>query len=42
MMARLRADLEAELGPGRFEVAWERGKRLDVEAVAAELLKEWM
>jgi predicted ATPase/class 3 adenylate cyclase len=37
---RLRAELEAELSPDEFAAAWERGKSLDVDKVAAEVLAD--
>jgi predicted ATPase/DNA-binding CsgD family transcriptional regulator len=41
LLSRLRADLEAELGPLVYAAAWERGKTLDLEATAQELLAEF-
>jgi predicted ATPase/DNA-binding SARP family transcriptional activator len=39
MLTRLRADLQAEIGPGNYMAAWERGKELDVTKVAAKLME---
>jgi predicted ATPase/transcriptional regulator with XRE-family HTH domain len=38
LLAALRAELEAELGAEAYTAAWERGKGLDVESVAAALV----
>ncbi len=38
LIARLRADLEAALGTDAYADAWARGKALDLEHVAAQLL----
>jgi DNA-binding CsgD family transcriptional regulator len=40
LLNRLRAELEASLGPKAYAAAWERGQALDLEAVVAQLLEE--
>jgi ATP/maltotriose-dependent transcriptional regulator MalT len=37
LLTRLRAQLEAELGPLAYSAAWERGKSTELEAAAAEV-----
>ncbi len=38
LLSDLRADLETKLGAEVYAAAWERGKTLDLETVAAALL----
>jgi predicted ATPase len=40
LITRLRAELAATLTPERFQVAWQRGKTLDLFAIAKEQLAE--
>ncbi|MFC1961102.1 NB-ARC domain-containing protein, partial [Chloroflexota bacterium] len=39
LLMQTRRDLEAELGTDEFQVAWERGSQLDLEATFADLVK---
>jgi DNA-binding CsgD family transcriptional regulator len=41
LLMRLRADIENALGSEEYHAAWERGKLLDAEAVAAELQEKF-
>jgi hypothetical protein len=41
LITRLRHELQTELGEYAYNAAWERGKSLDVETVAQELLAEF-
>jgi predicted ATPase/DNA-binding CsgD family transcriptional regulator len=41
-MTQLHADLEAELGTEAYAAAWERGQSLDVDAVFADLMDEFL
>lgn len=40
LLARLRADLRLQLGEDRYQAAWERGSRHDLNAVIDSLLQE--
>ncbi len=41
LLARLRLQLEQKLGDKEYAAAWERGMRLDVDEVAAELMQQF-
>jgi hypothetical protein len=41
LFIRLRAELEAELGPEIYAAAWERGRALDFQAALTELMDQF-